>query len=189
MNILNNEKNTGSMHEVTIEKAKLLEILKDNKARHDAVLEVARKGYLEAAKKVLFEKNRLFHKYLKELRRDFKYSLSKLEKRVVAGENLENDARIAIKTQFDTLLNLQYPEDHTKDYDRAIRMVELSVHDKVTLQLAEFESYVLNNWDWSDKFLTLNSAYVSYTPMSGGYSNSLANTVAKEGATKVFKRS
>jgi hypothetical protein len=43
------------------------------------------------------------------------------------------------------------PVDQTADYDRAIRMMEMSVDDVIQLEEHEFNSYVLDNWSWQKK--------------------------------------
>lgn len=57
------------------------------------------------------------------------------------------------------------PEDHTKDYDRAIRMLELDIHDTVRLAEAEFATYVQDDWGWKKQWATSNSAYFAASQM------------------------
>lgn len=54
---------------------------------------------------------------------------------------------------------LPEPEDHTKDYDRVIRMVEMSLEDELELDQSEFRQYVMDDWSWKNQFLTSNSTY------------------------------
>lgn len=56
-------------------------------------------------------------------------------------------------------VHLPVPEEHTKDYDRAIKMVEMSVADQITLDEHDFASYVMDDWAWKRQFLTSNSTY------------------------------
>jgi hypothetical protein len=56
---------------------------------------------------------------------------------------------------------LQVPEDHTRDYDRVIAMVEITSDRVVTLQERDFQAYVMDDWDWKRQFLTSNSLYSS----------------------------
>lgn len=55
--------------------------------------------------------------------------------------------------------HLTPPEDHTKDYDRAIRMVEMSLNAQVVLDEEDFMQYVQDDWVWKRQFLVANSAY------------------------------
>lgn len=54
---------------------------------------------------------------------------------------------------------LPVPENHTKDYDRAIRMVEMSVDTQLEIDEASFGQYVMDDWRWKRQFLTSSSAY------------------------------
>ncbi len=54
---------------------------------------------------------------------------------------------------------LPVPADHTKDYDRVIRMVEMSVDDEIDLEANDFASYVMDDWRWKREFLTSNATY------------------------------
>ncbi len=56
-------------------------------------------------------------------------------------------------------LELVEPMDQTKDYDRVIKMLEMSVDDIVILDSAEFAQYVMDDWHWKDAFTASNSTY------------------------------
>ncbi|MEK6879172.1 MAG: hypothetical protein AABY22_06160, partial [Nanoarchaeota archaeon] len=66
---MNNE-NVGSLTTITVNKDKLLNILKENKERHDAVLQVAVNGYWEAAQLEISKKKVEFVKSTSELKED-----------------------------------------------------------------------------------------------------------------------
>ena len=51
------------------------------------------------------------------------------------------------------------PQDHTKDYDVAIAMVKMAVGDTVDLDRAQFQCYILDEWDWKRSFLHSNAHY------------------------------
>jgi hypothetical protein len=55
--------------------------------------------------------------------------------------------------------SLQQPIDQTKEYDRAIRMLEMSTNAIVELEEHDFQQYVMDDWAWKGQFLTSNSAY------------------------------
>lgn len=59
------------------------------------------------------------------------------------------------------IVQLVSPEDHTREYDRAIRMLELSLDETVTLSEAEFMNLVQDIWNWSRSWAASNSTYVS----------------------------
>lgn len=61
-------------------------------------------------------------------------------------------------------IHLPFPEDHTKDYEHVIAMVEMSVDDLFELTQEEFSRYVLDDWAWKAGFTQVAS---SYTAMEG----------------------
>jgi hypothetical protein len=62
-------------------------------------------------------------------------------------------------------VSLIEPMDQTKDYDRAIRMMELEVREEVELTPAEFAQYVMDDWRWKDQFIHSN---ITYSPSLQG---------------------
>jgi hypothetical protein len=52
------------------------------------------------------------------------------------------------------------PQDHTKDYDTVIDMLEMSTEDKVNLSNAEFRQYVRDDWGWKGDFIATSSSYI-----------------------------
>jgi hypothetical protein len=51
------------------------------------------------------------------------------------------------------------PQDHTKDYDRVIGMLEMHTEDQVTLDARDFGRYVQDDWEWKDQWLASNASY------------------------------
>lgn len=56
-------------------------------------------------------------------------------------------------------VHLDTPVNHVREYDRVIRMVEMSIDDQIELTVEEFTSYVMDDWRWKRQFLTTNSTY------------------------------
>jgi len=54
---------------------------------------------------------------------------------------------------------LPQPVDYTKDYDRAIKMLEMSVNTNVELDDKSFQQYIMDDWSWKDQFIAANSTY------------------------------
>lgn len=52
------------------------------------------------------------------------------------------------------------PIDQTREYDRAIAMLGMSVDDVIELSAEEFNNYVRDEWDWSAKVFGSNTQYV-----------------------------
>lgn len=61
--------------------------------------------------------------------------------------------------QIDLTFYLPVPEDHTADYDRELRMLEMEVEDTVSLDSRLFDQLVMDNWAWSPAFAATNSVY------------------------------
>lgn len=51
------------------------------------------------------------------------------------------------------------PEDHTKDYDVALKMLEMSVEQTIELSQEDFHHLVLDDWDWKRGWMMSNSKY------------------------------
>jgi len=64
--------------------------------------------------------------------------------------------------------NLPMPQDHTRDYDRAIGMLEMSLDDELVLTDQEFASYVQDNWGWMREFVGTSLSYTQ-SPKAMGY--------------------
>lgn len=154
-----NEVPTASMNEVVMRKEELLNVLIENKAKHDAIYDAAVAGYWETAQEKLQEKRRQLSLALEEFGQDVETQFKRLENKVEKKEILPYSIQVR-GLQWATNLDLIFPENHTKDYERAIRMMQASIYNEVRLSEQEFDSYVLNNWEWKEKFLASNSYYV-----------------------------
>lgn len=56
-------------------------------------------------------------------------------------------------------VSLVEPKDHTKDYDRIIRMLEMCTKDEVFISDSEFMQYVQDDWGWKSDFVGTVSNY------------------------------
>lgn len=61
----------------------------------------------------------------------------------------------------DVLLRLQAPQDHTRDYDRAIRMIEMHQGDTMTLSEEDIAQYVMDDWGWKGLWLQNSGSYAA----------------------------
>ncbi len=55
------------------------------------------------------------------------------------------------------------PQNQVKDYDRVIRMLELSVDVEIELTSEEFANYVQDDWHWKGQWEMSNSNYIGKT--------------------------
>jgi hypothetical protein len=58
---------------------------------------------------------------------------------------------------------LPAPEDHTRDYNRVLRMLELDERSEVLLDESTFAQLVLDEWRWRQEFLGTASTYAGGT--------------------------
>lgn len=56
-------------------------------------------------------------------------------------------------------VGLTAPQDHTRDYDRVVAMLEMSKDETISLSAQEFESYVMDRWTWARQFGQTVSSY------------------------------
>lgn len=59
-------------------------------------------------------------------------------------------------------ITLPEPSDHTKDYDRVIRMLEMSTDETIDLKACEFDNYVMDNWEWKALAINTSAFYVDH---------------------------
>ncbi len=51
------------------------------------------------------------------------------------------------------------PEDHTGDYDRVLKMLDLAEETEIVLQERDVAMYIMDDWQWKQNFLISNSHY------------------------------
>jgi hypothetical protein len=56
-------------------------------------------------------------------------------------------------------VSIPRPEDHTADYNRAIKMIEMHEGDTITLGEDEFAQLVMDDWAWKRQFLDSSAMY------------------------------
>jgi len=59
----------------------------------------------------------------------------------------------------DSFVGLPIPEDHTRDYNRVIRMIELDTRDIIELSEQEFAQFVMDDWAWKKEWVSTASNY------------------------------
>ena len=56
-------------------------------------------------------------------------------------------------------IDLIMPVSHLDDYDRVLRMLEMSDEDVIIIEEYEFGKYVHDQWEWKRNFLQANRGY------------------------------
>lgn len=70
--------------------------------------------------------------------------------------------QVVKKTVKDLRFDLPIPESHVDDYDRVIKMLEMTSNagqNTVVLSEGEQESYVMDNWGWKRMFTETSTFY------------------------------
>lgn len=62
------------------------------------------------------------------------------------------------------------PEDHTKDYDRVLGMLSMSIDDTIELTEQDYSQYIEDNWMWKQQWVGSNSSYSMAVTETPGYS-------------------
>jgi hypothetical protein len=60
-----------------------------------------------------------------------------------------------------TSVPLSVPQNHLKEYDRTILMVDQCLDVELELDEQEYSQYIQDNWTWTRTFLSSNSGYSS----------------------------
>jgi hypothetical protein len=76
-----------------------------------------------------------------------------------AMEVLEQHIAEVKAGKFFTYIQLTLPSDHSRDYDRVIKMLEQHQGTEIELIEADYAMYVLDDWQWKRQFLVSNSQY------------------------------
>jgi len=59
-----------------------------------------------------------------------------------------------------TSINHVPPTDHSSDYARVIRMMELCTAEEITVTESQFSQYVLDEWNWQAAFNATKMLYL-----------------------------
>lgn len=125
------------MREVKVNRKELLEKVRANRETHVRDYEESVIGYKAAALKAIDEGMAKLRRSVEELK---------------TGQVLHLAA-----VSFD----LEVPENHKKDYDQVIAMLEMSVDDQLTIRSDEFALYVMDDWSWKANFDKTTTTYKS----------------------------
>lgn len=63
--------------------------------------------------------------------------------------------------RIDQYVGLIQPQDQTREYDRAIRMLELMTEDVAHLTEEEFAQFVMDDWGWKAQWVTSTLNYAN----------------------------
>jgi hypothetical protein len=81
--------------------------------------------------------------------------LEELERRLA-------DARAGRKVN--TIFSYPEPVDHTRDYDRVLRILDMSLDPELELSQQDFAKYVMDDWEWKAQWTQSTVAYAAAAP-------------------------
>lgn len=90
--------------------------------------------------------------------------------REVAIKELDRMLKVAREGQpfvLERFARLVQPKNYTGEYDRAIKMLEMSVDDTIEITSQEFQNFVQDIWNWSRDWALSNSGYVKSGKFAG----------------------
>lgn len=128
------------MQQVTLDKGQLLNIIRKNRALH-----------------------------VTEYRETYEGWLAQLEEHARVVVDRIAEAKVQFSKSQDSRLRcpsfgqLSEPESYESEYDRAARMLELSVDDHIVLTREEFSHFVLDEWRWTESFKSKVAIYARRT--------------------------
>jgi len=79
------------------------------------------------------------------------------EKATAACE--EAVAKLLYAEPASVLIRMRPPEDHTRDYERAIRMLEKTQQTEIELSEHDFATLVDDDWEWTGSWVTSNRGF------------------------------
>lgn len=94
----------------------------------------------------ILKRNRLKHRDV-FLRAQEKYRVAVIQEL----DSMLAEARAGKKIR--RIVDLIQQQDHTPDYDRVIKMAEMSVDADIELDETDFAQYVQDNWEWKQQFI------------------------------------
>ena len=60
----------------------------------------------------------------------------------------------------DASIHIPQPDDHTKDYDLALKMLNMSVDNVVELTSEQFNQFINDDWEWKARWSASNMKYL-----------------------------
>ncbi len=148
---MNEEIQYQKMQGLSIDRAALLNCIKDNKEKHDLLYEASIQAhkqcvyeYVEKSKDYMKESSKIYNNFAKKVDADFQSWDSKSTYLVKFPEHKDLPTKACPPA---------FPVSYESEYNAAIKRIELSVHDNFQLDESEFQKFIMNNWSWKTQFL------------------------------------
>lgn len=85
-------------------------------------------------------------------------------------ERLLSDLKLAVKKVNSTQntvdlknfsFHVQFPQNHEREYEDVIEMLEMSVDENIELDSQSFKAYIKNEWHWQGQMRAAKAAYAT----------------------------
>jgi hypothetical protein len=139
---------------VRVNRLKLLDTLKTNRATHLAVFNEAMAGYKELARAKVEEAFVGIDGRLKKRKEEL---LARVESFTPETASSFSDYFVILEQM---VVNLKLPVSYVDAYDAAIDMAAFDTRDELDLSGAEFQCFCRNEWLWSEEFTAISSTYL-----------------------------
>lgn len=114
---------------------------------------VSRTELLAKLKENLEAHRREYQEALVEFKARLVEDLKLAHKKVNKVENVEDLKNFSF--------DIQFPQNHEKDYEEVIEMLEMSVDEHINLDSESFKAYIKNEWNWQHHFRAAKMAYAT----------------------------
>ena len=136
--------NGGALASVNMEKSKLLDILKTNRTKHITEFDKAIVCWRQALLDTFKQNNKAMQTNIRLASKALNEGTNMAPSQVVQAKSVP-----------------VMPVSYEAYYDKAIRMIELSADDVLTIEAAVFNQLVLDEWEWSNSFIAVTSSYLA----------------------------
>jgi len=123
------------MRSVKVKRTELLQKIKINKEKHV-------KEYQETVANYILEAMKQIDEQIEKL----------------VSRKAEIDAEETLELPH-VSFRLPMPQNHEKDYEQVIQMLQMSVDEELEIKADEFACYVMDDWDWKQDFLAVSANY------------------------------
>ena len=90
----------------------------------------------------------------------YKKAKASWKKKLLAAAQAIVDAGERVRKYPGVLTELsRMPTCHTASFDRAIKLLELTVEEQIALEPHDFDKLIMGKWSWRETFVYTNAAY------------------------------
>lgn len=143
---------------VTVERKRLLEQLRENRAQHLQRYGEAIAGYVQQVKAKMHEE---YERGMAGAARQFTKVLAQVDEFDPLRPELTRDTW---KVTDSISVTLAVPRNYIDMYDAAIAIAEWETGAEMELSYAEFQCFVRDEWDWKDEFSRVTMSYGAQGP-------------------------